>query len=72
MLRHTRLPLFCPSNLSQVEADWIPLETFNLPELAKLSTGVGEPTDLRWAGSLEAYDEELDRVSAKAPRKLKR
>lgn len=56
----------------KVQADWIPLDTFNLPELNKLSTGVGEPTDLLWAGSLGAYDEEYDRVSAKAPRKLKR
>ena len=56
----------------KVEEDWIALETFNLPELTKLSTGVGEPVDLLWAGDLGAYDDEIDRVTAKAPRKLKR
>ena len=56
----------------KVEADWIPLDSFNLPELNKLSSGVSEPTDLKWAGTLETFDEDYDRLSAKAPRKLKR
>lgn len=39
----------------KIEADWIPLETFNLHELGKLASAVPVATDLKWAGSLEAY-----------------
>lgn len=56
----------------KIGVDWIPLETFNLHELGKLATGLPTATDLKWAGTLEAYDEEFDKVTAKTARKLRR
>jgi hypothetical protein len=36
------------------------------------SAGLPTATDLKWAGTLEAYDEEFDKVTAKTARKLRR
>jgi translation initiation factor 3 subunit D len=59
----------------KVENDWVPLETFNLSDLTKLAAvppSERDIKDLRWAGSLETYDDEYDtKVSAKNPRKLR-
>jgi len=54
-----------------VTPDWLLLETVELSQLAKLSTAAPPAEDLRWAGSLEAYDEEFDRINSKTPRRLK-
>jgi hypothetical protein len=55
----------------KIAGDWLPLESFELSQLTKLNTSVPAASDLRWAGSLEQYDEDYDRVTAKLPRKLR-
>ena len=55
----------------KVAADWMPLEVVPLAELSKLSTPAPTPVDLQWAGSLSSFDDEIDRISSKVPRKLK-
>ena len=43
----------------------------DLISLQKLSCAPPAPKDLLWAGSLEAYDEEIDRVTVKGAKKLR-
>ena len=54
-----------------VTADWLLLEQVDFSQLAKLSTAVPVAEDLRWAGSLEAYDEDVDRLTTKTAKRLK-
>jgi translation initiation factor 3 subunit D len=56
------------------QADWIELETMDFASLAKMTlpaSAIPEAKDLAWAGSLEPYDEDYDRIGAKTARKLK-
>jgi len=46
-----------------ITADWLLLETVELSQLSKLSSAVPEAEDLKWAGELQAYDEEFDRAN---------
>lgn len=55
----------------RVSADWLQLEVFDLVQLNKLQTAVPEAQDLRWAGSLETYDEDFDNVNTRRPIKLR-
>jgi translation initiation factor 3 subunit D len=55
----------------RVGPDWLQLEVFDLSQLGKLQTSPPEAKDLRWAGTLETYDEDFDRVTSKKPAKLR-
>lgn len=57
----------------KIAQDWLPLDSFDLQQLKELSANVPtEVHDLRWTGSLEAYDEEFDRITSKKPKTLRR
>jgi hypothetical protein len=55
----------------RVGVDWDQLELYDLAQLNKLQTAPPQAQDVRWVGSLDAYDEDFDRVTGKKPLKLR-
>ena len=55
----------------RVGSDWLQLELFDLSQLGKLQVTPSKAEDLRWFGTLEAYDEDFDRCNAKKPTRLR-
>lgn len=57
----------------KIDSDWLQLDSFDLTQLKELTANVPtEVKDLRWTGSLEAYDEECDRATSRRPRPVRR
>ncbi len=57
----------------KIDADWLLLESFELGQLKELqANGPTETNDLRWTGSLEAYDEDFDRATSRKPKALRK
>ena len=56
----------------EVKPDWELLESIDFSSLQKLSYEPVAPEDLMWCGELEFYDKEIDSITVRTERKLKR
>jgi len=70
--RHWEIPQIQREPSVKVEADWTVLEQCDLSDLNKASAPAPAAEDLKWAGSLDRYDDGFDRVTAKSEVKLRR
>lgn len=58
-----------------VQPDWIQVEEMELPKLVKnmtASTDIPPETDILWCGFLDGYNDQYDKITARAPIPLKR
>jgi len=71
--RNQKTPLKARDASVTVRSSWVLVEDMDFPRLGKLSMPtVEEPEDLFQCGSVEFYDKQYDRVTAKNERPLKR
>lgn len=55
-----------------VGSSWVVMEEFDLSQMTKLTANKPTIEDLSWHGHLDQYDEAYDKVSARAPKTLRR